>query len=130
MSILDFTNLRWSDRLSHFFATDRNYTGSYLLVSPDGMRVVDCRSYWAGGMTNRARVWLCTPGNGRSAYGVGRSTGYGYDRAGAAIADALADAGVKGLSSYMSGKDYILGLLRKAMEELWNAKFIKIETYA
>lgn len=126
---IDLSNLRQSGRHAKF-ATPRNYVGSYFLIDPaDGCRVVECCLYWAGGMTSRARVWLRLPDRDRMAYGVGSSTGLGYDRSGAAIHDALEDAGVTGLPNSMSGAEYIIGELFAAVEKIYGRRLIKINAH-
>lgn len=126
---IDLSNLRQSKRHAKF-ATPRNYVESYFLIDPeDGSRVIECRLYWAGGMTSRARVWLRLRDRDRMAYGVGSSTGIGYDRSGAAIHDALKDAGVTDLPHSMSGAEYIIGELFAAVEKIYDRRLIKIHAY-
>lgn len=79
------------------WANDNNYYSSRLLLCPDGGkidRVMDARFYVSGtGATTWCRVWLRL-GGAVYGYGVGKATGWGYDRESTAFVEALSDMGI------------------------------------
>lgn len=84
----DYKCARW--------ARDENYYGSRLIFKPEVGRlnnVMDARFYVSrSGNTTWCRVWLDV--GEKRGYGVGKATGWGYDRESSAFVNALENMGV------------------------------------
>ena len=100
-----------------------------ILDRATGAAIVDARVYRPGA-TAYAAVWIY--GNDIYASGTGRAGGYGYCKESAAVAEALARAGVT-LSDHIDGRG--LSAVREALEAVARAatgkrRFFVVECFA
>lgn len=93
----DNVSMRFRDS-AHFC---REFTG--LVIDGGKIRSLGCIRTYASrrGGTNYAAVWIY--GEEENRVGSGKASGYGYDREGAAVDNALASAGVYGIRAESTG---------------------------
>lgn len=86
--------LKQSSRAANF-ATDNNFYGARRVINKEnGESVLDARFYVSrSGNTLWCRAWYKV--NEQCGYGVGKATGWGYDRESSAFVNALADMGIE-----------------------------------
>jgi hypothetical protein len=114
---VDISGLRQTDK--NATRDNRLHYGFKLLNKddPDLQELVDVRLYYKGGQTSRCCLWIHADGYyGR---GVGKSSGCGYHRPSAAVADAFFDAGVKLNGHCCDGRGD--GAIKNAMTEVAKA---------